>query len=143
MNYQQKPSLRRLFDNSTITRYILVGAVGAIIFYGVLFFELYVIGFNYWLSAQISYVIAVPITFKLHSHVTFKSTSHWLKTFIPYIVASFFVGMLFQLSQEYISNQLGLHVLIALLVPAPLLMIMNYLLLRFGVFKDFKNQTTQ
>jgi putative flippase GtrA len=80
---------RSLFDG-TFLKFIMVGIINTIVGSAIMFGLYNLLGFNYWFSSAVNYVIGSIMSFFLNKYFTFA-----IKEWTPFMVATFALNIAF------------------------------------------------
>lgn len=64
--------MKKLID-PTVLRFLLVGTFNTLVGYGIMFLLYNAVGYSYWLSTAVNYVIVSAISFFLNKYFTFRN----------------------------------------------------------------------
>lgn len=124
-----------------IVRYIIVGVATTTVSFGVYWLCNEVFHFHYALSNAVSWVAAVTFAFIANRKYVFRSDGDVRRE-----VVTFFLSRLFSLGAEYLVlvpavELLGLGKTVAKIVAQVVVMILNYVLGKFLVFRKKKERS--
>ena len=119
-----------------VARFIVVGLVTALVYYGLLVFAVEVAGIGPVLASAICYVLAVVLNYLLHYHWTFTATAGHSVVVNRYVVM-LCGGLVLNSGVMYSGvNTMGWHYLLVQTGAIGLITAWNFILSSLWVFRD-------
>lgn len=123
-------------DGAQIVRFIVVGLLTALVYYGFLVVAVELAGLGAVAASGLSYVLAVAINYLLHYHWTFTADSGHAVVASRYMVM-LCGGFIINVSAMYVgASIMGWHYLLVQTAAVGFIATWNYVLSSLWVFRD-------
>lgn len=128
--------------DKTFVKFIIVGCINTIVGTSVMFLSYNLLGFGYWLSSALNYIVGSIVSYILNKNYTFQNKDKSIKTVIKFIInITLCYVIAYGIAKPLVINILSgqsqaIQENIAMIVGMGLFVILNYFGQRFFAFKD-------